>query len=176
MPLRSQVTTPSPIRASRTRADFCPQRYRWPLASRHVCPLSGASMPNSRMRSPRISSVSPSITEARPAISPEAAQVGELAVSASTSVTACDQELRNEWPEAREVIVTGLRAGSGLASGCDWSADGLPFPESWRLLHVRTIRTTQRQNLHALPGRDPAAHPRGGRGPPPPDTRLGCAR
>src|SRR4051794_9261941 len=99
------------------------------------------------MRSPRISSVSPSTTEARPAISPEAAQVGELVTIASTRLRPCDQELRQERWEAREIILTwapcrvGLPRPDAIIPQIDYL-----LQISWRLLHVRSIRTAEREN------------------------------
>src|SRR3954453_20540557 len=100
-------------------------------------------MPNNRIRSPWISSVSPSTTEARPAISPEAAQVGELVTIASTKLRPCDQELRQERWEAREIILTWAPCRVGLprpdaivpqlkycfqrAGGCPMSAQSEPL-------------------------------------------------
>src|SRR3954454_8753934 len=134
-------------------------------------------MPNNRIRSPWISSVSPSITAARPAISPEAAQVGELVTIASTKLRPCDQALRPERWEAREIIATWApgRVGLARADAIGPQMDYL-FQISRRPLYVRTIRTAERENLHALPRRDPAAHPRGGRGTSPADTYLGRSR
>lgn len=53
-------------RVQRLRCEALPQRYSAPLTVSQCCQLSGASMPLKRMRSPLISIVSPSITEARP--------------------------------------------------------------------------------------------------------------
>ena len=63
-----QVTVRVPIQSERRRAAFWPQRHSVPSGPVHVCRLSGASMSKRRMRLPWISSVSPSITVARPAM------------------------------------------------------------------------------------------------------------
>jgi hypothetical protein len=55
-----------PMKASRSVADFAPQRYCWLSSPRQSWLLSGASMPHRRMRVPWISSVSPSMMLACP--------------------------------------------------------------------------------------------------------------
>jgi len=62
----SQLTGRPAMKASRSFADFAPQRYCWLSSPRQSWVVSGASMPHRRMRVPWISSVSPSTMQACP--------------------------------------------------------------------------------------------------------------
>jgi len=64
-----QFTGRSAMKASRSLTALAPHRYCKLSSPRQSWPLSGASMPHSRMRVPWISNVSPSIMLACPAIS-----------------------------------------------------------------------------------------------------------
>jgi hypothetical protein len=80
-----QLTGLPPIKASRSFAAFAPHRY-WRLSSpRQSCVLSGASIPQSRIRVPCTSSVSPSKTLARPNKSSDKAVPHEAASVSPTS-------------------------------------------------------------------------------------------
>ena len=67
------------MRSAKAKAASCPHRHWQPFGLRQRWALLGASMPCRRMRSPWISSVSPSTTEATPARVSARARLGSSA-------------------------------------------------------------------------------------------------